>query len=177
MELLMKIEHIIEGWYKPVPHMDSSTRTWLTDNIWWMIVVLAVASIVGALGSLVGLLNNVSVMNSPFGGYYASSTFLAWATLRATLTLVFNGVVGVLLVKAVNPLKEKQQKGWYLVFASVLIAAVSVAVGAFMTLNALRFITDVIFGGLFLAAVTYFLFEVRGSYARVERSKGVKKAR
>jgi len=177
MELLMKIERMLEKWYKPLPHIDSSARAWLVDNIWWMTIVLAVASIVGALGSLVGLLNNLSVMNSPFGGYYASSTFLAWVTLRAAVTLVFNGVVGFLLVKAVTPLKEKQQQGWYLAFASVLIAAVSVAISAFMTLNALSFITDVIFGGLFLAAVTYFLFEVRGSYARVERSKGVKKAR
>jgi drug/metabolite transporter (DMT)-like permease len=174
MEVLSKLERIVAGWLKSVPHLPNGTRRWLGDNVWWFAVVGVVLGVIGVLGLIVALLGSLSTLANPIVVYYASSTFLTWVIIKTIIALVFAGFQVALLAFAVNPLKEKQKKGWVLLFAVLLLGALSTVVNALITLNPFGFITSVIFGALWLAVLAYFLFEIHGQFAHVERSKGVK---
>lgn len=177
MELIGNIERRVAEWCKPLPRLPKFVRVWLVDNSWWMTIVLAAAGIVGALGSFSALLSNVSTLGSPVVGYYASSTFLVWATVRSIIALALSATMATCLVFAVTPLRERQKRGWTLLFTALLVSAVMLVVNAVMTLNALGFITELIFGGFFLAVIGYGVIEIRNDFAHVETSKGAKKQR
>jgi len=175
MELLSKLEHTIAGWLREVPHLPSDVRKWLGDNLWWIALVGAIVTAIGVLGQVVVLLSNLSMLGSPVIAYYASTTFLALSIVKTIITLVFLTLSCILLALAVTPLKEKQKKGWVLIFGSWLVSVASVVVGAIITFNPFSFLTNVIFGSLGLIVGLYFVFEVHGQFAHVEKSKGVKK--
>lgn len=174
MEVLSKLEHTVMGWLKSVPHLPVEVRKWLGDNVWWLAAVGAVLSGLVALGLFLAILGDLASLSGPVVSYYVSTSFVTWVIIKTIVSFVFLGLQCLLLALAVSPLKEKQKKGWVLLFASLLLSAVSVVVRATLTLSAFNFITDIIFGALLLAVSAYFLFEIHGEFAHVERSKGVK---
>lgn len=174
MEILSKLERTVLGWLKSVPHLPTNARKWLGDNVWWIAVIGAVLGGIGVLGLIIALFGNISTLSSPFVSYYASATFITWLIIQTIIGLVFAVIEFLLLAFAITPLKEKQKKGWVLLFAVWLVGAVSVVVNAILTLNPFSFITSIIFGALWLALSGYFLFEIHSQFAHVERSKGVK---
>ena len=174
MEVLAKLERTVLGWLKGVPHLPVNARKWLGENIWWIIVIFTVLAGLGVLGLLLALFGNISALASPYAGYFVSSTFVVWAIVTTLVSLVFLAIECLLLAFAITPLKERQKKGWVLLFAVWLVGGVSVVVSAVLTLNPLSFVTNIIFGALWLAVSGYFLFEMHNQFAHVERSKGVK---
>lgn len=174
MEVLAKFERAVLGWLKGIPHLPVNARKWLGNNIWWIVIVFTVLTGLAILGLLLTLFGNVSALASPYVGYFVSSTFVVWAIVTGLVSLVFLVLEGLLLAFSITPLKEKQKKGWVLLFGIWLVGAVSVVVNAVLTLNPLTFVTNLIFGALWLAVTGYFLFEIHNQFAHVERSKGVK---
>lgn len=175
MELLTKLEHTVAGWLKEVPHLPNAIPQWLGNNLWWIALVGAIVSGLGAFGLVIGLFSSLSVLASPFVAYYASSTFVVVGIIRTIISLIFVVLTSVLLAMAVTPLKEKQKKGWVLLFVAWLVNAASVVIGAIVTLNPFSFLTSIIFGALWILVELYFIYEVRGQFAHVEKSKGVSK--
>lgn len=174
MKLISQLERTVRGWLKNVPHLPASARQWIGENAWWIAAVGAVVSGLGALGLLLGVFETLSALNNPYVAYYASSTFVTWVVIKSIVSLVFIAVTSVLLAVAISPLKEKQKKGWVLLFAAWLVSALSVVVSAVLTLNPFGLITNLIFGALWVALGGYFIFEIHGQFAHTERSKGVK---
>ena len=174
MEFLTKLERTVLGWLKSVPHLPANIQKWLGDNVWWFAIIGAVLGGIGLLGLVVALFGNLSTLSSPFVSYYASSTFITWVIMKTIVALIFAALEVALLAFAITPLKEKQKKGWVLLFAVWLLGAVSVVVNAVLTLNPFSFITNIIFGAQWLAVTAYFLFEIHRQFAHVERSAGVK---
>lgn len=174
MELLVKLERTILGWLKDVPHLPIGARKWLGENVWWIVVIGAVLTGISALVLLGALFTNLSTLGSPIISYYASATFVGWLVVTTAVSLAFAVLEALLLAFAVTPLKERQKKGWVLLFAVWLLGTLSVVVSAILTLNPLGFIGNIIFGAVWVAISGYFLFEIHGQFANVERSKGVK---
>ena len=174
MELLLKLERTILGWVKDVPHLPIGARKWLADNIWWLAVIGAVLTGISVLVLIGALFTNLSTLSSPIISYYASSTFVGWLVVTTAVSLAFAVAEGLLLAFSITPLKEKQKKGWVLLFAVWLLGILSVVVSAILTLNVLSFLGNIIFGAVWVAISGYFLFEIHGQFAHVERSKGVK---
>lgn len=174
MELLTKLERTVLGWLKAIPHLPVNARKWLGENAWWISVVFAVLTGAGALGLLFALFGHLSALASPYAAYFVSSSIVVWAIVTTISSLVFIVPACLLFAFAVTPLKERQKKGWVLLFAAWLLGVVSVAVNAVLTLNPLTFVTNLIFGALWLAVTGYFLFEMHSQFAHTERSKGVK---
>lgn len=175
MDFLSKLEQTILRWLKNAPHLPDSARKWCAENAWWVVAICAVAAGVGALGLVVALFNNMSALGSPFAAYYASETLVAWATIKIAVKLGFTLVVCLLLALAIMPVRTKHKKGWVLFFCAWGLSALGVVVSAVLTLSTLNFLTDLIFGALWLGVWAYFLFEIHGQFIRVERTKGVKK--
>jgi len=177
MEFLTKLERTVLGWLKDVPHLPANVRTWLGNNIWWLVVIATVLSGIAVLGLLITLFSNIGTLGSPFAAYYASTTFVVWVIVNTIVALIFTAIDLALLAMAISPLKQKQKKGWVLLFAVWLVGILSTVVSAILTLNPLGFITGLLFGAIWIAISGYFLFEIHGQFAHVQRSKGVKAAK
>lgn len=177
MEVLAKLERTVLGWIKGIPHLPANVRKWLGTNIWWIVVISVVLGGIGLLGLLMTLFGTIATLGTPFAAYYVSSTFIAWTIVTTIVSLVFLALEVLLLAFAITPLKEKQKKGWVLLFATWLLGAIAVVVNAILTLNPLTFVVNIIFGVLWLAVTGYFLFEIHNQFAHTEKSKGVKAAK
>lgn len=174
MEFISQLERTVLGWVKSVPHIPSTARKWLGDNVWWIIAIAAAISGIAALGFLVGLFGQFAALTTVALSYYASTSIVMWVIVQTSVSLVFTALLCVLFASAIMPLKAKQKKGWVLVFAALLLSIISIVVDAVLTFNTFGFITAIIFGGLVVAIWAYFLFEIHGEFAHVEHSKGVK---
>lgn len=174
MDVLLKLERIVQGWLKGLPRLPAVVRHWLGDNIWWIVAIAAALTGIAVLGLLIGLFVNLSALAAPFASYYASPTFVTWVIVKTIIALVFTALECVLLAMAIQPLKEKQKKGWVLLFAVLLLGVISAVVSAILTLSVFSFIFNLIFSALWIAISAYFLFEIHSEFAHVERSKGVK---
>ena len=176
MEFLSKIEKTVLGWFKTVPDLPAGGRKWLGDNIWWIVLIAAILTALSALGTLGTITTRMSLLGSLAATYYVSSATTSWLIVADFVSLGFLVLQAILLIVAIQPLKEKQKKGWVLLFVSWLVSGIAVVVNAVLGLSVFGFIFAVIFGAVWLAIIGYFLFEMHGQFAHVERSRGVKKA-
>lgn len=174
MELLAKLENKILGWTKNVPNLPLSMRKWLAENVWWFAALASVLTGITIIGHLLRLQEYLTVLSNPFAPLYSSATFVTLLVVSTVAALVFSIASCILLGLAVNPLKERQKKGWVLLFVVWLVAIVWTVVTTVITLNPLSVFTGIIFGAVMLAATGYFLFEIHGQFAHLERSNGVK---
>ena len=174
MEFLNKLERTVLGWFKGVPDLPAGGRKWLGDNVWWIVLVGVILTALGVLGSIAALSALVSLLGTVAITYYTTTAVTSWAIVTGIVSLAFTIIEGVLLAVAIKPLKDKQKKGWVLLFAAWLVAAVGVVVNAILSLNVLGFILGILFGALWAAISGYFLFEIHGQFAHVERSRGVR---
>jgi hypothetical protein len=177
MELLYKLEKIVFNWFKNIPGLPEGARKWLADNIWWIVIIGTVLTIISILGSLAALSTRISLQGTIAASYYISTVNSTWLTIADIVAIVFMILEVILLILAIQPLKEKQKKGWVLLFATWLLGGVALVVNALLGLNVLHFIVAILFGAIWLAISGYFLFEIHSQFAHVERSRGVKKSK
>jgi len=176
MEYIHKLETTVSGWVKNVPHLPVSGQKWLAQNVWWLVLIGAIISAISLLISLTTIAGLVAIIGTTSSFYYASESILTLAILSSIVALVFIGLEGLLLALAVKPLKEQQKKGWVILFALLLLNVISTVVNAIFTFSVGGFIIGIIFGAIWLAIFAYFLFEIRGQFAHVTKTVGVKKA-
>jgi FtsH-binding integral membrane protein len=177
MEFIAKLERTVLGWFKGVPSLPAGARKWLGDNVWWIVLIGAILTILGILGALVAIGAAISLLGTVAVSYYVSPAVTSWAVISGIIALAFSVVQGILLLMAIQPLKEKQKKGWVLLFATWLVGGVGVVVNAILSLSIIGFILGVLFGAVWMAISGYFLVEIHGQFAHVERSRGVRKAK
>lgn len=176
MELIAKLEKLVAGWLKQAPHLPNSATKWLGDNVWWMAVIGLVVGALAALIVLTGVFTTAAFLGSVGATYYVVQP-TAWTVMSALVHLALLVVSVILMGIAIKPLQAKQKKGWTLLFATLIVSAVSVLLDAVLSLNVFTFITSLLFGAIGLAVGAYFLFEIRGQFMQVEKSKGVKTAK
>jgi len=174
MELINKLERIVLGWVKNVPHLPATAQKWLALNAWWIVLVAAIIGGIWFLFALNGLFALLTLLNSVSNLYYVTNTYTDYAIFKAIVSLVLLGLAVAALAFAVMPLKDRQKKGWVLLFLSWIISAISIVVGAILSLSVIGFIISIIFGAIFLAIGGYFLFEIHGQFAHpAKRAKKV----
>ena len=177
MEFISKLERTILKWAKNVPHLPSTVRRWVGDNVWWIALVGAILSGVSVLVTFIGIMGAFAIMGTSAAAYYVTTSIIGWQIVVGIVSIVFAAIDAILLGIAAQPLREKQKKGWVLLFLVWLISALSVVVGAVLSLNPIGFIGGLLFGAVWLAASGYFLFEIHGEFAHTEKSKGLKPGR
>jgi len=184
MEFINKLESIALGWVKNVPHLPVAGQKWLALNVWWLALVGAILAGIGGLFALGSLFQLIALLGTVANSYYVVQSVTSWAILSSIVSIVFLAVEVLLLGLAVQPLKARQKKGWVLLFALLLVNALSVVVNAFLTFSFGGFIVTIIFGAIGLAIGGYFLFEIHGQFAHstkaattpVVKAKTTKKA-
>lgn len=174
MQPLTKLENKILSWIKDVPQLPSTARKWLGDNSWWIVLIIAIVLGISALFTFFRVMSLISVLGTIGASFYAVSTVTTVGITIGFIQLAFIIAIGLLLAYAVKPLQRKQKKGWVLLFAAWLVMILSIVVGAVLSFDVFSFIVNIIFGAICIAIVGYFLFEIHGQFAHVEKSKGIK---
>lgn len=168
MESLKKLETTIEGWLKPIPHLPTTWRKWLSENVWWITLVGVILSILGLLALLATLLAAMSLFGavSVYSGYYAPAVYTGMGLLAGLVSLAFLAITVVITAMAVAPLKLMKAKGWDLLFVAFVIGIVSQVVNVFINFNAVTVISGLVGAAIGAAISAYFLFEIRSYFKK-----------
>jgi len=176
MELVNKLEKIVGGWLKPVPHLPEKGRKWLADNVWWLALVGVVLSVLSAISAFYGAMfgnnyaNYVDSIYKAYGINNPNSGVFGLNMSMYMLVMYIGIVVGaVIMGLAINHLKVKHKKGWDLMFLALLVSIAIQVVSVLFNLNNL-------IGGILSVAVgaaigSYFLFEIKSYFKKAETAK------
>ena len=175
MEWLTKIEKQVLRWLKDVPHLPANARKWIAGNVWWAVIIGAILFTISAVFELFAVLGLMAALGTVASTYYSATTFVAWSFVTATVSFVFAALQAGLLYMAVTPLKERQKKGWVLLFIVWLVGIIGLVASSILTLNPFSFITSILFGAVFAAIWGYLLFEIHGEFAHLIKTKAAKK--
>lgn len=166
MKQVEKVENLLAGWLKPLPHLPVSFTKWVAANIWWIVFVGVILSVISTLFMIGALFTIISLLgaSTSFYGYYIAPAYTIWSVLASVVSIIFMVATVVLSAMAISPLKISRKKGWTLLFLVLLIQAVSAVVGAILSFSIVGFITGVIFGAIGVAISAYCLYEIRSYF-------------
>lgn len=165
MEFVNKLETMVGGWFKSVPHLPMAGQKWLGVNVWWIVLIGVILSGIGVLMSLGAIFTAMSLFGvaSSYGAFVAQPYSDMWF-VAAIVGLLFSALSVLILALAINPLKELKKKGWSLLFLAWVVIAVAIVVNIILTFNPLGLIMGVIFGAIGLGIGGYFLFEIKAQF-------------
>jgi hypothetical protein len=168
MSKIRQLETLIEGWMRVAPHLPMNAKKWLADNVWWIVLVVAILSAINVLSVIGGISAYYNFVGNTAGyvGMYAIPTYSAGWIWSSIINLAVVGLSVVLYFKAVTPLKEHRKWGWDLMFIVLLLQAVNVLSNAVFNFSIFGFIFTALFGAAGLAIGAYFLFEVRSYFIK-----------
>jgi hypothetical protein len=163
MEYIKKLEDNIQEWLKPIPHLPTEWRKWLSQNVWWITLVGVILSVFAVWG-----IYQASVYVNTYTSFLSAAGItntVGW-TIPMMVSIALFALTAVIMAMAVGPLKEMKAKGWDLLFLSTLV---SIA-GSVFNYGSGSLVTSII-GAVIGAIISmYFLFEVR-SYFKVKKEK------
>lgn len=170
MDQINELEAHIAPWYKNAPHLPQGGQQWLADNIWWIVLVFVVIGSFGLLGLLSAAFVGGALLVG-FGGIYGAA--LGGLAILITFLAIGFGLVNLVIgAFAISPLKDKQKKGWSLLFLALLISAGSAAIALLFTFDVFGLVREL----LYITVGGYFLFEIRQYFDSVAVANKVKKA-
>ncbi len=176
MEALTSLEKTLSKWYKDLPHLPKGFTEWLAENIWWLVVIGVVLSVISLLFLIpaalivLGITSGVASTYGYPGAMGVTGAGLAW--LSITLSIAALVITTIIEAMAINPLKVKAKKGWTLLFAVAVINFAFNIVFSLVDINIFGIFTAV----LWAAVWGYFLFEIR-SYFGVKHKAEAKTAK
>ena len=163
MEALHKLEGVIEGWLKSVPHLPANWRKWLAENAWWLTLIGVVLSVF-MLFSLFSMLTAFNATTSLYGAYVdavITSQSPMWKT-SIYVSLILMVIVVIIEAMAISPLKAMSKKGWDYLFLAYLVGIASGVIGAVLNID----ILSLIWTAIGAAIGAYVLFEVRSHFKK-----------
>lgn len=170
-KLMNKIEVLLEKWLKPIPRLPESFRKWLATNLWIIVLVGVVISIVSIIVSFVGLVAILSWLGtatrSLYGYYIYAHSYSSWSAVTAIVSILLAVGMLILMAMAISPLKAGKKKGWDILFFALLFQAAVIVINAVISLNIVSFLLGIIFGAIGVAAGAYLLFEVKSHFVKI----------
>jgi len=169
MESIHKLENTIDGWLKPLPHLPTNWRVWISKNVWWIVLVGAILSIVGTLmlvGAIITAMAAVNTVTSVYGlyGISVASAYTGWWYAATVASVIFFAITIIINLMAISPLKAQSKKGWDLLFIVFLIGIVSTIVSAVLNISSYSVIANILGSAIGVVIGAYFLFEIRSYF-------------
>lgn len=160
MMSLNQLEKQIEEWLKPLPHLPTTSRKWIGENVWWITLIgvvidgfaaLAIYQAATVLNQFTNYLNIVGVTNTS-----------GW-TLSMMVSLALFVLTAVIMALAITPLKEMKKKGWDFLFMAGIVSIVA---------SVFNYGSGSLVGSIISAAIgavigMYFLFEIRSQFTGI----------
>lgn len=160
METIHKLEVVVAGWYKNVPHLPEGGRKWLAANIWWIVLIGVILGCIGISGVILATFFASAALTA-FGGV-TGAAIGGVVFLAAMVVVAFMAIAVVLGALAISPLKAMREKGWTLLFIILVIQVIEAAIAFLFSFDVFTLVSNLFFtvvGG-------YFLFEIRDSYGK-----------
>jgi uncharacterized membrane protein YfcA len=117
------VKSAIITYHARMPHLPENARRWLSDNLWWIVLM---AALFGAFG--VAILVLITLLG---GVFLAGAVFLFSAKFGGLALLLMTAAVGLMVtnvivsIMAIKPLQAKVKRGWNLLCLSLVIGFVA----------------------------------------------------
>lgn len=156
MNSISKLENTVGGWLKTAPHLSKSSQKWLAENVWWIVLIGLVLSVLGLIATIGTLMAIFFPAVSYFGVLLAPAlTFSIIAS--AVVPLIFFVITVILTAIAISPLKQLKKRGWDLMFLTMVISGLYSILSFIVSFS----ISTLLGGAIGLAIGLYFLYEIR----------------
>ncbi|QQS21965.1 hypothetical protein IPM09_00190 [Candidatus Saccharibacteria bacterium] len=155
MEQLHKLETMIAGWMKDLPHLPRNFTKWLAENAWWLVIIGVALGVLALMTTLSAMTVGSAVLGA-LGAPVLGGAFL----ISSVVSLVGAGISVVVEAMAISPLKTMQKKGWDLLFLSTLVSFAGAVVSSLVSVN----IIGVVWAALAAAISFYILLEVKSYF-------------
>lgn len=173
MEAVRSLEKTLNDVYRNVPHLPKTFTQWLADNIWWLVIIGVVLSILSLLALIPLALFAFGLSASVATAYTTDVSSFQGAWLSVGLQLAVLIATTVIEAFAISPLKVKAKKGWTLLFIAALVNTVANIIISLVDFNIFGIVT-----GLLWAAVWgYVLFEIHGYFGAAHKVAAKKTAK
>lgn len=163
MQQLAPLEDAIAKVHKDLPHLPKGLTKWLVENAWWLVIIGVALGVFAVLGTIATMLAGSLLVGALVGAAMGGALFLS-----STISLLVMAATIVLEAMAIQPLKDKQKRGWNLLFLASLVGIagglVSLLVGAFVGGNPFGVVTGIFWTAVGAAISFYVLFELRVHY-------------
>ena len=163
---IKKIENIATKWLKPIPHLPIKGQNWLAMNIWWIVMVGLILSIMGVLMLIGAVFNGLSIMNTAVGyfGYNGTMAYSGWWAFVSIISILFMIAVIIVAGIAINPLKMMKKRGWDLLFLTLIISVASSITSIILNFNVFSFLFSIIMTAISAGIGAYLLLEIRSHF-------------
>ena len=176
MEALRPLEEKMAEVFKGVPQLSNSVRKTLGDILPWLALIGGILQVWSAF-SLWRLYDQVDEVVDGLNDWartFGVDTNTHDAGVFFWVSLVMLAVVGVLLLVAFPALRQRQKKGWDLVFLTGVINIVVAFLYLFMDSYYRGGVGSFIMTLVFSAVSFYLLFQVRGEFGGAALPNGDK---
>lgn len=159
MENLNKLADKIEKIFKPFPHFPANWRKGLSGAMWWLVLIATILSLIACACIIIpliflGVLTVGSSIDS--NGAVVLAGFTVWIVLVPTILLLGMAIVQMWAIK---PLKNKERKGWNIVYVLSLLGLV-VSILSIFGGNFAGWLSGILWSVLWI----YVWFELRDSF-------------
>jgi len=158
-ESIKKLEDMIDGWLKPLPHLPADWRKWISENIWWITLVGVILDGFAALAiyQTASYVNQFSNLLSAVGAANPSG----W-TFPMMVSIALFVLTAVIMAMAIAPLRVMNKKGWDLLFLATIVSVVA----SVFNYGSGSIVMSVIGAAVGAVIGMYFLFEIRSHFKK-----------
>ena len=155
---------------QPLPRMSTAMKQWFRDNLWIMMLLVAVVNAGYGVSLLIQLYQALTSKVSTLLMMVAPQASSSLTTRRVYLVVALLCVItqGIIAGLAVLPLRERRKQGWVLAVCSALVISLFAVIG--LILNIFMMPTAVLVSLvslLFALAALYVAHEVKDEFQRL----------
>lgn len=165
---IAKLEAELVRWHQKLSfHLPAGFQKWLAENVWWIVIIGVIGSLIGIINffRVVALRQDVVNYANQIGVSLAPSTTLSMAGVWVSIITLI--IVVILQLRAISPLQHRKKIGWNLLFYAAAVSLLGTLVSGFITGNIITALVTVILSG---AIAWFFLFEIRRFFVTTSKT-------
>ena len=152
---------------QPLPRMSAAMKQWFRDNLWIMMLLVAVVNAGYGISLLVQLYQAFTSKVSTLLMMVAPQASSSLTTRRVYLVVALLCVItqGIIASLAVLPLRERRKQGWVLAVCSALVIGLFAVIGFILNIFMMPLAVLVsLMSLLFALAALYVAYEVKDEF-------------
>jgi len=154
---------------QPLPRMSAAMKQWFRDNLWIMMLLVAVVNAGYGISLLIQLYQALTAKVSTWLMMVAPQASSSLTARRVYLVVALLCVIaqGVIAGLAVLPLRERRKQGWALAVCSALVIGLFAVIGFILNIFMMPLAVLVsLMSLLFALAALYVAHEVKDEFQR-----------
>ena len=152
---------------QPLPRMSAAMKQWFRDNLWVMMLLVAVVNAGYGISLLIQLYQAFTSKVSTLLMMVAPQASSSLTTRRVYLVVALLCVItqGIIAGLAVLPLRERRKQGWVLAVCSALVIGLFAVIGFILNIFMMPLAVLVsLMSLLFALAALYVAYEVKDEF-------------